>query len=328
MPNSATHIVKAGENLAKIAKRFGTTVQAIAQANGISNINKIKVGQVLKIPASPPPSPAPKPPTQAPSPPKPPVAAPSPPAPPAPAPQPVGGPVDFFGADNLSLGVNQIFEAAIKEAAERTGMSCQTVAAIINAEAAKKTNGQWDPKSKAGTSSASGLTQFLDGTWRGEAQRAGGILNAEAKALGFVSAQNRIVNDAALLQMRFDPRMAILAGADFARNNLAAMRKAGVIGADVAPAALAKLAYFAHHEGPGGAIKLLKGDTGFVRQSQFNANVPPKKRAGFMTGAGQDLGRAYRAWLCEYTDSNINVTKFMKNSAGVNVVSVSTFCRN
>jgi hypothetical protein len=227
----------------------------------------------------------------------------------------------------LSLGVNQIFEEAIKEAAQRTGMSCQTVAAIISAEAAKKKNGEWNPQSKAQTSSASGLTQFLDGTWRGEAQRAGGILNAEAKARGVVSAQNRIVDDAALLQMRFDPRISILAGADFARNNIAIMRNAGVIGNDVAPAALAKLAYFAHHEGPGGAVKLLKGDTGFVKQSQFNANVPQSKRGEFMTGAGQNLGRAYRTWLCQYTDRNIDVTRFMKNPAGVNMVSVSTFCR-
>lgn len=60
MPNSRTHTVQAGETLAKIASRLGTTVKAIAEANGIRDVNRIKVGQVLKIPGSPP-APKPKP---------------------------------------------------------------------------------------------------------------------------------------------------------------------------------------------------------------------------------------------------------------------------
>ena len=44
------YTVVAGDTLSKIAKQFGTTVQAIAQLNGITNPNLIYVGQVLKIP--------------------------------------------------------------------------------------------------------------------------------------------------------------------------------------------------------------------------------------------------------------------------------------
>ncbi|MCI8273448.1 MAG: LysM peptidoglycan-binding domain-containing protein [Clostridia bacterium] len=44
-----TYIVKKGDTLSAIAKRYKTTYQAIAQKNGISNPNKIYVGQVLKI---------------------------------------------------------------------------------------------------------------------------------------------------------------------------------------------------------------------------------------------------------------------------------------
>ena len=47
-----TYTVVSGDNLSKIAQRFGTTYQEIARINGISDPNKIKVGQVLKIPAS------------------------------------------------------------------------------------------------------------------------------------------------------------------------------------------------------------------------------------------------------------------------------------
>ena len=45
-----THTVQAGENLYRIALTYGTTVDAIAQANNITNPSLILVGQVLVIP--------------------------------------------------------------------------------------------------------------------------------------------------------------------------------------------------------------------------------------------------------------------------------------
>ena len=47
----STYTVVAGDTLSGIARRFGTTYQAIAAANGITNPNLISVGQVLTIPA-------------------------------------------------------------------------------------------------------------------------------------------------------------------------------------------------------------------------------------------------------------------------------------
>jgi LysM repeat protein len=44
------HTVQAGENMFRIALRYDTTVQAIANANGIANPALIYVGQVLTIP--------------------------------------------------------------------------------------------------------------------------------------------------------------------------------------------------------------------------------------------------------------------------------------
>jgi putative chitinase len=41
--------VQAGENLYRIALRYSTTIEALAQLNGITNPNIIRVGQVLKI---------------------------------------------------------------------------------------------------------------------------------------------------------------------------------------------------------------------------------------------------------------------------------------
>ena len=47
---SKTYIVVSGDTLSAIARRFGTTVDAICKLNNISNPNVIYVGQVLNIP--------------------------------------------------------------------------------------------------------------------------------------------------------------------------------------------------------------------------------------------------------------------------------------
>src|SRR5258707_670603 len=44
------HVVQKGETLFRIAQQYGTTVEAIAQANGITDVTRINVGQRLLIP--------------------------------------------------------------------------------------------------------------------------------------------------------------------------------------------------------------------------------------------------------------------------------------
>jgi LysM repeat protein len=62
---SVYYTVRWGDTLYSIARRFGTTVQAIAAVNGITNPSLIRIGQVLCIPGGtvPPPPPPPPPPT-------------------------------------------------------------------------------------------------------------------------------------------------------------------------------------------------------------------------------------------------------------------------
>jgi LysM repeat protein len=48
--SSITHVVKAGETLGGIAKKYQTKVGEIATANNIADPTKIRVGQTLKIP--------------------------------------------------------------------------------------------------------------------------------------------------------------------------------------------------------------------------------------------------------------------------------------
>ncbi len=47
-----THLVQPGENLYRIALRYGVTVDALARANGIADPTRIRVGQVLRIPGT------------------------------------------------------------------------------------------------------------------------------------------------------------------------------------------------------------------------------------------------------------------------------------
>lgn len=49
-PKSTTYVIRSGDNLTSIARRYGTTVQKIAAANHIGNVNKINAGQKLVIP--------------------------------------------------------------------------------------------------------------------------------------------------------------------------------------------------------------------------------------------------------------------------------------
>lgn len=58
-PAQQTYTVQAGDTLYAIAARFGTSVSAISQANGIADPTQISVGQVLVIPLAPGQTPAP-----------------------------------------------------------------------------------------------------------------------------------------------------------------------------------------------------------------------------------------------------------------------------
>ena len=50
LSSGGEHVVQPGETLGTLARRWNTSVSAIAEANGITNPNVIRVGQVLRIP--------------------------------------------------------------------------------------------------------------------------------------------------------------------------------------------------------------------------------------------------------------------------------------
>jgi len=52
MESSVDHLVAYGDTLWSIARRYGVTVEALRRANGLTNRNLIKPGQILKVPAN------------------------------------------------------------------------------------------------------------------------------------------------------------------------------------------------------------------------------------------------------------------------------------
>ena len=46
------YTVKAGDTLTRIAARYNVTVQQVAQANGVGNIHRIRIGDTLVIPVA------------------------------------------------------------------------------------------------------------------------------------------------------------------------------------------------------------------------------------------------------------------------------------
>ena len=48
---AVTYVVKSGDTLSGIAKKYGTTVSAIASASAVTNVNRISIGQKLTIPS-------------------------------------------------------------------------------------------------------------------------------------------------------------------------------------------------------------------------------------------------------------------------------------
>jgi LysM repeat protein len=51
-PTTATHLVVAGDTVSALAKRYGTTVDAIVSANGLDSRALIRIGQTLTIPGA------------------------------------------------------------------------------------------------------------------------------------------------------------------------------------------------------------------------------------------------------------------------------------
>jgi len=139
----------------------------------------------------------------------------------------------YSGARTLPVSTD-VYNA-IRDASDRTGVPFGYMMATAHQESAFR------PTARASTSSASGLYQFIDGTWNSMVARHGATHN--------VSAGDRLT-----------PRGSALMGAEYARTNANTLRRNGL------PAGNTEL-YLSHFLGAGGATTLL-------REYERNPNRP------------------------------------------------------
>lgn len=160
----------------------------------------------------------------------------------------------------LKLGGNEEYKDALLLAQRRTGIDAAALAAVINAEAAVDKNGKWIADSQAPKGTARGLTQFLAGTWVERVKVRGSYLNEVALQKGFIREEKGrfvVLDEKSLLALRDNPTASIVTAAEYGRGNLATLDRNGFLSKNINDDQRAKLMYYAHHEGMGGAARLL-----------------------------------------------------------------------
>jgi hypothetical protein len=134
---------------------------------------------------------------------------------------------------------------AIRRAADATGVNFSLLVETARRESAL------NPSARAGTSSATGLFQFIESTWLDMVRRHG-----PSHGLGAQSAALRQGADAEtrrdILALRSDPELSARMAGELARENAAALQ------AQLGRAPTAGELYAAHVMGSGGALRLIE----------------------------------------------------------------------
>ena len=220
-------------------------------------------------------------------------------------------------AQPLNLGVNKDFGEFLVKAESITGIDAAALAALVDAEAAKGSDGKWNPKSFNAGSGAAGMTQFLAGTWLDHARRKGTLLNQVAKEKGFVTALDAVAGgrEVDLLALRFDPQLSIVSAAEYGALNLRTLVNAGLVKADIGDDEKARFMYLAHHEGAGGARAIILGQNS-NDFGKFVGQVGVDRATALTAAAGGDVALAYRRWLEDYIREHIQPGRFRTGAPG------------
>ncbi|MDG2534051.1 peptidoglycan-binding protein [Sphingomonas sp. HITSZ_GF] len=211
----------------------------------------------------------------------------------------------------LSLGANTRFASALTLAEARTGIPATALASIVDAEAAKTSDGSWNTMSRNPRSSAAGLGQFLSGTWEQLAETSGTWLNQVASERGWLDGRGKVLAGARseLLSLRYDGQASILGVADLAKLNLTRLEQSGIrVNTDAET--LAKSAYLSHHLGLGDARKFLAGGIEPGRARMLLAAQIGGGAADQRIAAAGNATQAHRQWLLGFIDRRIRPEQF------------------
>lgn len=247
----------------------------------------------------------------------------TPPVTPAPAAQP-----DEPEGDNLVLGVNEPYRPHLLRAQQITQIDAAALAAVIDAEAARiasgPNKGMWDARSRAETSTAAGLTQFLANTWLDHARKSGTLLNTVCRDKGYVTEKGKIVAAARedILDLRFDPELSIISAAEACAANFAALEDKKLIPEQLGDDDRVRYMYLAHHEGLRGAEDFL-AERNTHSIDDLAAQAGKKRAVQLVAEAGGDAARAYRNWLNAYIDEKIQPERFRRKGADTSQPSVA-----
>lgn len=196
---------------------------------------------------------------------------------------------------------------------------------------------QWDPKSwnkdKRTGDGAAGLTQFIPGTWLAHGMSRAYYLHQLFKDRGWVREETNkkgrknivfLLSDGtttekplahkgdsaviACLNARFQPTLSIMAAADYAKYNLAALANKGFKTGALTDRDKAKLMYLMHHEGEGNGPRFIRNALDELSEQKMRhiflrqlGDKPAAMETRIVRSHG-DVYQAYRQWLVDYID--------------------------
>ncbi|WP_267389107.1 peptidoglycan-binding protein [Sphingomonas sp. GC_Shp_3] len=210
------------------------------------------------------------------------------------------------------LGANERHRTSLEKASVRSGIPAASLASIIDAEAAKGSDGRWNVYSRNPRSSAAGLGQFISGTWVGMAEQAGSFLHSVAQRNGWLCASGKVLPEARakVLALRYDAEASIQTIADYSRCNLDTLKKCGItVGNSVEE--ISKTAYLAHYMGPRDAAKFLRGQLDSGRARTLLAAQIGTAKAGRDIAAAGNAADAHRMWLASHVSRNVRPARYV-----------------
>lgn len=213
--------------------------------------------------------------------------------------------------------VNNKYRKFVIDASKRHGFTPHSLAALIHAEAAKKSNGEWDSKSFNTTTNAAGLTQFLKGTWLE-------LCKNQESLIGQYASKNKYLTEEQLLNLRFNSEFSIDAAAAYAIINFKWSKLPYQKLTE--PSSIAKFAYLLHHEGAGGARSFINNSFSPERAkmlllAQFG-NKGKQNALDYLKRYDNDAKVAYGIWLRAYIDAHINIYDYVldkSKTSGINL---------